>query len=59
METVVSAITIAFVLWWLAEEFQQFARRNRALEFAQWCRRRGANLLSLRELIGEDRRIIA
>jgi hypothetical protein len=36
METVVGAIAIAFVLWWLAEEFQQFARRNRALEFVQW-----------------------
>jgi hypothetical protein len=59
METVVGAIAIAFVLWWLAEEFQQFARRNRALEFVQWWRRRGANLLSLRELIGEDRRVIA
>ena len=52
METVVGAIAIAFVIWWLAEEFQQFARRNRALEFVQWRRRRGANLLSLRELIG-------
>ena len=59
METVVGAIAIAFMLWWLAEEFQQNARRNRALEFARWCRRRGANLLSLRELIGEDRRVIA
>ena len=59
METVVGAIAIAFVLWWLAEEFQQIARRNRALEFVQWWRRRGANLLSLRELIGEDRRVIA
>jgi hypothetical protein len=56
METVVGAIAIAFVFWWLAEEFQQFARRNRGLEFVQWWRRRGANLLSLRELIGEDRR---
>src|SRR6516162_8235207 len=35
------------------------ARRNQALEFIQWWRRRGANLLSLRELIGEDRRVIA
>jgi cell division topological specificity factor len=59
METVVGAIAIAFVLWWLAEEFQQIARRNRALEFVHWWRRRGANLLSLRELIGEDRRVIA
>jgi hypothetical protein len=59
MESVVGSIAIAFVLWWLAEEFQQIARRNRTLEFARWCRRRGANLLSLRELIGEDRRIIA
>jgi hypothetical protein len=58
METVVGAITIAFVLWWLAEEFQQIARRNRALEFVQWWRRRSANSLSLRELIGEDRRVI-
>jgi hypothetical protein len=53
METVVGAIAIAFVLWWLAEEFQQIGRRNRALEFVQWWRRRGANLLSLQELIGE------
>jgi hypothetical protein len=59
METVVGAIAIAFVLWWLAEEFQQIACRNRALEFGQWWRRRSANLLSLRELIGEDRRVIA
>jgi hypothetical protein len=29
METVVGAITIAFVLWWLAEEFEQIARRNK------------------------------
>ena len=50
METVVGAIAIAFVLWWLAEEFQQIARRNRALEFVQWWRRRGANLLSLLSL---------
>ena len=33
MEIVVGAIAIAFVLWWLAEEFQQIARRNQALEF--------------------------
>jgi hypothetical protein len=59
METVVGAIAIAFVLWWLAEEFQQIARRNRAMEFVQWWRRRSTNLLSLRELIGEDRRVIA
>jgi hypothetical protein len=59
METVVGAIAVGFVLWWLAEEFQQIARRNRALEFGQWWRRRSANLLSLRELIGEDRRVIA
>ena len=59
MEIVVGVIAIAFVLWWLAEEFQQIARRNRALEFVQWWRRRGANLLSLQELIGEDRRVIA
>jgi hypothetical protein len=59
METVVGAITIPFVLWWLAEEFQQIAGRNRALEFVQWWRRRSANSLSLRELIGEDRRLIA
>jgi len=57
METFVGAIAIAFVPWWLTEEFQQTARRNRALEFGQWWRRRSANLLSLRELIGEDRRI--
>jgi formiminotetrahydrofolate cyclodeaminase len=59
METFVGAIAIAFVLWWLTEEFQQTARRNRALEFGQWWRRRSANLLSLRKLIGEDRRVIA
>jgi hypothetical protein len=59
MEIVVGAIAIVFVLWWLAEEFQQFARRTRALEFSRWWRRRTANLLSLRELIGEDRRVIA
>ena len=59
METVVGAIAIAFVLWWLAEEFQQIARRNRATEFIHWWRRRSTNLLSLRELIGEDRRVIA
>jgi len=57
METFFGAIAIVFVLWWLTEEFQQTARRNRALEFGQWWRRRSANLLSLRELIGEDRRI--
>jgi hypothetical protein len=57
METVVGAITIPFVR--LAEEFQQIAGRNRALEFVQWWRRRSANSLSLRELIGEDRRLIA
>ena len=59
MGTIVGAIAIVFVLWWLAEEFQQFASRTRALEFGQWWRRRSANSLSLRELIGEDRRIIA
>jgi hypothetical protein len=59
METVVGAIAIAFVLWWLADEFQQFARRNRALELVHWWRRRGASMLSLRELIGEDRRVIS
>jgi hypothetical protein len=59
METVVGAIAIAFLLWWLAEEFQQIARRNQALEFVQWWRRRNANSLSLRELIREDRCVIA
>jgi hypothetical protein len=56
MEIVVGAIAI---VWWLAEEFQQFFRRTRALEFGRWWRRRTANLLSLREVIGEDRRVIA
>jgi hypothetical protein len=56
MEIVVGA---AFVLWWLAEEFQQIARRNQALEFVQWWRRRSANSLSLRELIRDDRCVIA
>jgi hypothetical protein len=59
MEIVVDAIAMVFVLWWLAEEFQQFACRTQALEFGRWWRRRSANLLSLRELIGEDRRVIA
>jgi hypothetical protein len=37
---------IVFVLWWLAEEVQQFARRTRALGFGRWWRGRRANLLS-------------
>jgi len=59
METIVGAIAIVFVLWWLAEEFQQFARRTRALEFGRWWYRRRETLLSLREIVGEDRRVIA